>query len=599
MSRSNKRYVVLQDSGASKATVTESQSITVPDDSLATNVGKERFKFSEVSRLPSVQVDAAEGSDLGIASGGAVDPQFASKTSLDGTSELLEEPVSAPRKISGSGLIQTGGSASTSRYTFVKEGQGDYQLRSTYNSFNKVTQGLERNINQGEPQNIYCRPTLLPLKNGNLLCGYLDNMAQPWAWNWRSSLINERIAVYVTDPAQLGNLSPGDAITITCANGGASVIGTVVNVDAATSAILMDVNPSNNCTISNIFPNDTITVGAYTFFVDQAGADARIVYSVWQNSPSGNMRSSDTIKLRLQTQQDRFWSTQNSSTTAQPYPSSTTEDSYLDRSNVGSNTTDKNIGITGLSMVQYEDTEEVLVIYTGFKGGAPISPGTYSPGFLCVDSLDHPMDTLNGFSGESFRPSNRGSFVVNQPGSEQYGTQEIPTDVEGLTTRQRPLDLTAQIMPTGRLVVCILYEDSVWSLVSDDRGVSFRASQIMDLTFGENELLRMGTIDSVNTKDGSMAILICCNGLGDRGYPSDEASAGHKLAESVLSIFVSVDGVTWGREKKLGGGLYQPSFGEIQTGDSPLTYPFGRFPDTYFDQNLFCLSASILSLIHI
>ena len=120
MGSETKRYIVIQDSQCPKATVKESQSFTTPDASLSENDGVEKIKFSESSRLPSLSVSPSEGSDLGGIPGGTVDPQFSSRANPGGAYAYRD---SKPVKVSGEGLIQTGGTEGPSRYSFMKEGQ--------------------------------------------------------------------------------------------------------------------------------------------------------------------------------------------------------------------------------------------------------------------------------------------------------------------------------------------------------------------------------------------------------------------------------------------------------------------------------------------
>ena len=595
MGSETKRYIVLQDPKCSKATVEKSQSFTTPDASLSANAGVEKIKFSESSRLPSVSVSPSEGSDLGAISGGTVDPQFSSRANPGGAYAYRD---SKPVKVSGEGLIQTGGTAGTSRYSFIKEGQDQYQLRSTYNQFNRETDGLERSINFEEPTDIYCRPSLLPLDNGNLLCGYLDNRAQPWAWNFGSSLIDNVFTLGIgTGSGSLPSVSVGSSYSIAGTASGTplTVTGTVVSVDAANSTIDLKVSAG---TISVIAIGDVVTIGSFIMNVASDGgspAGPDLQYFGWKNSVSGSNRTSQTIKLRLQTKEDRYWSTVDSSQSATFYDISVPNIAFLDSSSP-TPSADFYVGVTGLSMVQFADTKEVLVLYCGFKGRQFSSLGTpFNPGFLCVDSIDHDLDTLTGFASSNFSPRNRGAFSINQPDQSSSYDGEFLCDIRGVESqRYRPLDMTCQILPSGRVVAVVLYEDSLWSMVSDDRGVSFSGTKIIDLTFGDTSgVLRMGAVDSTLTLDGRIAIIVSCTGLGSRGFTYAEPSSDSNLPESVLSIFVSGDGSSWGREKRLGSGLYMPDYGDVDSNPTAGDYPEAHFDKTYYDQNLYCLSASI------
>ena len=498
----NKRYIVLQDEGAESASVTKSQSITAPDTSISGNATVQQYKFNETSRFPKAEKTSETLSDLSVSASGTVDPQFTEYNY--GAIKQYSTQTSLPVNVSGSGFIQTSGSGSRSRFTYTKEGESDTQFRATYNQFNKKSQGLERNYNTSGPEDIYCRPSLLPLKNGNLLCGYLNNEAHPWMWNFQSDLYT-----------------------------------------------------------SNSF------------------------ISKWINTPSGSGRRNATIRLRLQEQSYRYWSTVSETNSSPTYVLSLPDFVQADVStSIGA----KYIGVTGLSLVQFQDTDEVLAIYCGFLG-KPIL-GSYNPAFMCVDEITQDMRTAAAFCTGAVELENRSKVIISQEDLSASQDNNPDPDVTGLTgAHYKPLGLTAQALPSGRLVCVVAYEDSLWSFTSDDRGVTFAGTRILDLTFNDaNFLQRVVSVDSTLTNDGRMSIIVTCPGLGERGWQAAEPSNSDPLAESVISIFVSGDGVSWGTEKKLGGGLFQPTYGDVDTGG---TFPNSAFDDTYQDQNLFCLSGSI------
>ena len=352
MGSETKRYIVIQDSQCPKATVKESQSFTTPDASLSENDGVEKIKFSESSRLPSVSVSPSEGSDLSGISSGTVDPQFSSRANTGGAYAYRD---SKPVKVSGEGLIQTGGTAGTSRYSFIKEGQEQYQLRATYNQFNRETDGLERSINFEEPTDIYCRPSLLPLANGNLLIGNVFTLGI-------GSGSGNLPSVSVGSSYSIAGTASGSPLTVT---------GTVVSVDAPSNTIDLKVSTG---TISVIAIGDVLTIGSFIMNVASDGgspAGPDLQYEVWSNSVSGPDRGANTIKLRLQTKEDRYWSAVSPSQSTRSYPVSMPSTAFLDSSSP-TPSANRYVGVTGLSMVQSVDTKEVLVLYCGLREGSPV-----------------------------------------------------------------------------------------------------------------------------------------------------------------------------------------------------------------------------------
>ena len=493
MATENKRFIILQNEGASSANVVTSQTITVSEDAQI-----ESNKYNEIDRIPSVDLTQSGDGDVSVTASGSVDPQ--SEAYLGDVNAYYLNRLSKPVDVSGSGFIQTSGSGSRAKYSFVKDTETNAQSRATYNFFNKATQGLERSYNGSTlPVDTYSRPALLALSNGNLLGAYLDNVLPPWAWGYASSLY--------TDSTHTTQYSAG---------------------------------------------------------------------------PSGSGRTSSTLRLRLQTKADRYWS-YGVSQTARPYKLNVPDRPVLD---VTGHT--QVVGVTGCALVQFPDTDEILVLYCGYYGDAS---RLYRPSFLGVDALTQNVGgTFEDFAGEASVSNEARSYsVINQPDlTASFGSPTV--DVEGLdSVHSKPIDMTAQVLPSGRLVVVICFETGLYSLVSDDRGKTFRASQVLDLTFGTDFKQRIATCDSCLTQAGSMVLMVTANGLGDRGYPEAEPSSGDAIPESVISLFVSADGVAWGAEKKLGGGLNQPNYGLIDTG----AYPDTSYDDTYNDQSIYALSGSV------
>ena len=245
---------------------------------------------------------------------------------------------------------------------------------------------------------------------------------------------------------------------------------------------------------------------------------------------------------------------------------------------------DDDRGITGLSFTQFQDTEEVICVYAGYFGS--VSQGTaseFKPNqYLKVDVIN------NGFrsASEVYAGTLDQSIVASDTGNPKtldavvrgdirFGNKynstletENPSDVAGmeLANPEFILDITAQAMPSGRLVVVMATSRQLLSLVSDDRGATFRSSKILDLTFSEDPsswnssayMQRMVSVDSTITDSGMLAIVVACNGINERAINSDTATVSRQ--QSVISVFLSGDGEMWGREKALGGGTSTDKF---------------------------------------
>lgn len=287
-----------------------------------------------------------------------------------------------------------------------------------------------------------------------------------------------------------------------------------------------------------------------------------------KNSPSGFNRY-DVFKFHLIDPKDRMATTERTGRNSMSDNLDLTFDPDTSDLFIGYT------GTTGLDLVQYKDTGETLMVYCGFLGvpgnhPSPIFP-YFNPGYLCVDQITSDMDNTENWVSNPIETSNRAKVQINfrnegaafQPITGRPGTVDVP-GLEG--EHFRPLDLCAEVLPSGRLVVVIAYEDAVYSLVSDDRGRTFQASQVMDLTFNDSDFVqRCATVSSTLLDSGNIALLVTANGIGDRAGKVNEKAVDvtHStetapVQQSVVSIFVSSDGVNWGTEKRLGQGAYDP-----------------------------------------
>lgn len=518
MTTENKRYIVLPPD--EKPTKVHAKSINVNDDSNSeiplvgseqglSNFNVERQDYFESEFNTSDQ-------DVTIKPSGSVDRAYEIITdSASQTQTYLFDEAINKSSVGGTGNVVRSGTVDSSAFTWKPDTHTQYKLRESHNGFQKLSETITREFNSASAQRSFARPSLLPLSDGNLICGFLNNRNAPWGWTYADFLMTE-------------------------ANTNGSISG------------------------------DPII-----------------------NSPSGRYISS-TIRLQLFDRKKGAWKTQ-----------SVINNSFVDAggfTSAGATSIDQlgYLGVTGLSFVQYPDSDEVLAIYCGFVGA---SSHSFRKGYLCVDEIVTDFSDMDSFGfNQRLDTENRCKAAINNDDDAQYfntvNNQQSTRDIPGLGGQHtKPIGLSADILPSGRLVVVVAYEDGIYSLVSDDRGRTFQATQVMDTLFGDqNYRQRVSTVSTCVLDSGSIALLITANGIGSRsGGLNTQARPGGQAAspESVISVFVSGDGVNWGSEKRLGGGAYQPTMNLTDTNDAAaFTFPndFRR----HAGENLYPLSGSIL-----
>ena len=399
----------------------------------------------------------------------------------------------------------------------------------------------------------------LSLNNGNLLCAYLDSYSPPWMWTYSSALLDPDLS---SEYAQI-SVSAYNSTTNT------------VTVSTWSSEIQVNRYFTSNPTSSD--PDYAIIIStdsaSNTFVIQDKGLSvstgAAYIYSVerFRNRPSNVSYSN--VKLRLSLSKDKFWSNENAT-----YPLSEFND----------------FGAVGLGLVEFKDTGEVLLLSCGYIGDADEFANNIS--YLNVDEIKSDFSSYSGFSDDLSSGDiveRRSSLTLNTYNG--FMADDTTTDIANLKVEYNALAMTAEVLPSGRLVVVIAFSDRLVSLVSDDRGLSFSSTLILDLTFGSDyELQQFCSLDSVISKDGSMVILLTANSLGDRGQSSTEPAATDPISESVISIFTSSNGVDWSSEKRLGGGSYYLQWSQIEGGASNL-YPANV--SSHLDESIYALSGSI------
>jgi hypothetical protein len=266
---------------------------------------------------------------------------------------------------------------------------------------------------------------------------------------------------------------------------------------------------------------------------------------LYLQGPGGGSRSG-IVTLHLLDKTEMLWSISPS------YRVTLTGNPGLDES-----ATYRSFGVTGFALVQFPDTDEVLGLYAGYYGP---STGRLPPnGFFAVDLIrntfaDYVDFTKGGDPGligtVPLETENRTSVRFLQ---DIDSIEDNVGDVAGVTINTAILDITAQVMPSGRLVCVIITQRQLISLVSDDRGVTWRGRQIMEITFQgvetNNVAQRCGSVSSCMGRGSQMVVLAVCNGINQRAVNSASSRQ-----ESVISLFVTGDGEMYGREKRLGYG---------------------------------------------
>ena len=563
MSNYNRRYIVLKDEALDSSEVTSVKSTTVPPSSEETKTEM----YGEGYRSPSVSEDGDAPGDLSISASGNVREQNATNPNIDMTYVYGKGP--SLKDIRGEGLITTTGSTSASRFTVSRGDDNAYNLRTTPNYFNRLPFTLDRiqhdwTLSIPEQQN-YSRSDVLSLKNGSLVTAYLKSNSASWTWNFASNLIGEitplspavTIQNTYNDTVLAGsNNSVVQISNLTFTSG--SITDLSINMVLADSATITE---STNIfkiesidTAGNTINLSTSTFGLYTLH-------AHLVDN-WDNKPGAD------LKLRYTDENEGTWTTANLA-----YPE-----------------TGDFPNLTGVSLVQFEDTEEVLVLTSGWQGSA--SDFGSSSTFLTVDHIQSDF----GSSISSFASSiQNGSIVDRRSVSvllefEGWLTQSVKTDVAGLVEGGVPLDITAQVLPSGRLVCVVAFPKKIVSLVSDDRGMSFSATEIMSLQFGGSDEQLFVSVDSTLTDDGQMVLLLIANPIGNRAYSDTTPSSSDFLPSSIVSLFITSSGTSWSDEKNIGTNLSQVAYPQA-TGVVGGSYPFNF--STWLDESVYGFDGSV------
>ena len=562
MSSYNRRYAILQDKNLKSSEVESVKSVTTPPTVSGVNQSTKTDMYGEGSLEPSVSKSVGSSGDVSIVATGSVNPTYEEDT--ENASTYSYEAGINPRKTSGTGLIQTDGASSRSRFSYKLDSEANYQFRTTPNYFSKVPFTLAYDVNtsySGKAQ-CYSRPELLSLKNGNLLCAYLDSFSPPWMWSFSSNLLDSSLATSVHSFTTDAYNGASRTVTVSVAtwDGTKIVVNALVSQNAGSS------NPS----YYRIVEVDSVS---RQFVLEDkrdgvswsTGASNVLDVPTFSNRPSST--NTNNVKLRLSLNQDKYWSEENST-----YPLSN----------------DSNFGSTGISLVQFDDTEEVLLVSCGYIGDA--SDAVNNSSYLHVDEIKSTLDSYSGFTDgidDASYIERRSSVGLNK--YDGFFSNDETTDVSNLDNQTIPLAMTAETLPSGRLVVVIAFSDKLVSLTSDDRGVTFGATEIMDLQFGSDyEYQQFCSLDSVVDSSGKIVILLTANPIGERGYSSAVPASSDPIKQSVVSVFVSMDGNEWSSEKRLGGGSYYPQYGSISyTGTYPSTYA------VHIDESVYPLSGSI------
>ena len=561
MSNYNRRYIVLKDEALDSSEVTSIRSTTVPPSSEETKAEM----YGESYGSPSVSENGDASGDLSISASGQVREQYATNTSINNTYAYGKGP--SLKKVDGEGLITTTGSVSASRFTVSRGDDNAYNLRTTPNYFNRLPFTLDRiqhdwTLSIPEQQN-YSRSDVLSLKNGSLLTAYLKSNSASWTWNFQSNLIG---SISLVSPAVTiqntynDNLpSPGviEISNLTFTSGSIN--------DLNISMVLADSPTITQST--RIFKIESIDTagGVITLAASTFGLYTLYAHSVdtWDNKPGSN------LKLRCTDEKEGTWTAVNAS-----YPS-----------------TGPQPNLTGVALVQFDDTEEVLVLSSGWQGGS--SDFGSSSTFLTVDHIQSDFSSsLGGFASSI----SNGSIVDRRSISvllefEGWLSNSVKTDVAGLTEGGTPLDITAKVLPSGRLVCVVAFPKTLVSLVSDDRGMSFSATEIMSLQFGGEDEQLFVSLDSTLTNDGDMALLLVANPIGNRAYPDSAPSSSDFLPSSIISLFLTSSGTSWSDEKNIGTNLSPVAYPYAVDAASSKSYPFNF--STWLDESVYGFDGSV------
>lgn len=260
------------------------------------------------------------------------------------------------------------------------------------------------------------------------------------------------------------------------------------------------------------------------------------------------------------------------------------------------------LNITGVSLVQDPESEEIFISYCVFYGQPEENFwSNYHPAYLIVDRLKADVSASNLFVASGRIPSAATELVSisSLNGGMLESSGPVSTyDVAGMDSVSKPFDLSVEILSNGRFVACVFMEDAVWSLVSTDKGVSFSATKIkqfgdLDQTLGHVLIAqRHASLDTCISSDGSIVLVIACpNANTSDGYgdPFNSLLQGgiNYPAVSTLSIFVSSNGYSWGAEKNLckeTAGFYQ---------EPQIHAPSFVFGSASFDNSICALDVSV------
>lgn len=564
MSNYNRRYIVLQDKNLESAEVTEVKSTTVPDSSEPTKASM----YGESSFSPAAKDTSSSLGDMSVSASGSVDPAFADNTSSSNT--YAYDAGSTSRKTSGTGIITESGSASAARFSTSIDGDNAYQLRTTPNYFGKVPFTLSRESNlwdSSDPsQPCISRTAMLSLKNGNIASAYLKSKSAPWTWNFKSNLADlSNSATVATITSYTDNAPiPGKLVLSSLTFGTGSISSASPNFTFITDSSTM----TESSVIFDVTAVD-VSAGEITIAYHSFSAPSTLYIkslNKWDNKPEAD------LKIRMSRHEDGFWSSENSN-----YP-------YFFPVSVTPN-------LTGVSLVQFDDTEEVLCLTSGFVGSAGDFLSTSS--FLNVDRIRSSFDSYSGFSSGV---SASGDYVDRRSSSvlfEQEGwlANSVKTDVAGLVSGGRPLDITAQVLPSGRLVCVVAFPDNLIALVSDDRGMSFSATTIMSLQFNSTDTQQFVSLDSEISPQGDMVLLLVANPIGDRSYSNTVPAGADILPSSIVSLFISSSGTEWSSEKNIGSNFADVAYSRASGGSSAASYP-QNFP-VWLDESVYGLDGSV------
>tara|TARA_Y100000114_G_scaffold157183_1_gene187837 strand:- start:1485 stop:7853 length:6369 start_codon:yes stop_codon:yes gene_type:complete len=538
-----KRYIVLQDDTVENVKVIGASAYTEPADG-ETSVA--RYSWSEAGRLPAVSTDPAATSVPSVSASGKVD---SGNIEVSGTTNSnIIGKASYQKDISGDAFIIEDGPADSSRYSFVKDSGTQAQFRATNNGFQKFSYGMD-SLERPVGGDCFVRPSIISLKNGNLLSSHIQSKSPPWMWTFLSALrSNTSGTLEGWDNTPCGHIK---------------------------LSLLDSETKTWSCPNSNVFANYEDT----PLYIQN--------YPIYELSVTGN-ETLDSMDY---------------------FPISATAPET------------KQVSLTSNTLVQFDDTEEILCIYTGFFGQNITNLGTaFLPAFLCVDVLNEDTSSQNNFCRSEYAigPFNSGggvwgvrkssrSFIRLNSNPARTSASPVSSDVPGLINYYRPLDSTAQALKDGRLVVVILFEDSLWSLVSTDRGKSFEASKIKSLKHPDkNRVQRFGSVNSCLTESGEMVIIVSSPCVDVDGWPEsfiiNSSSESEQIPYGVLSIFASSNGVNWGAEKNLNKTVNGTTWAEMTHFEMPAghggspTYPFIGDADpfnSYKDNALYCIDADV------